>query len=284
MMQQNFLDATDEELLTIANGCLNQAGSAASGPSPVKADLTKLRLFLEAQLCLSEVIRKRADQAAQRDRDRENRHFWIEIIVVAVLIAGELAVSIYYGRLGVREGKEQAVILDQMNKNTEAEKEILDKLNTSSGATAGSLVSVKDSLNAMKLSLEKQVEAFYDVQLNVIYNEPSRKLILINDGRARVELWALRVGGDEQTKMTTYDKPVIITPTGAFEFSLDEALKQVATEVPKGHERWFSTRFLLKNQKGERFTLTGALIGTWNGDTPIFKAQIHAILPGWKEH
>jgi hypothetical protein len=152
MTQQNFLDATEEELLAIANGCLNQAGSAVSGPSSVKADLTKLRLFLEAQLCLSEVIRKRANQAAQRDKDRENRHFWIEIIVVALLIGAELWVSIHYGRLGIREGKEQAAILQDVKKSTADSAEAIQQ------ATASLKTLVAQQAESLRISQNEQAE------------------------------------------------------------------------------------------------------------------------------
>jgi hypothetical protein len=135
MPTESFLDATEEELLTLANACLNKAGSALSEPDSNFDQHTKLRLLLEAQSCLAEVIRKRAEQAAERDRKRETRHFWIEIIVVAFLIGAELWVSIYYGNRGVREGREQSKVLAQMQQST--------------AATADAMNAARDSLKSL---------------------------------------------------------------------------------------------------------------------------------------
>jgi len=49
---ESFLDATEKELLTIANACLKKAGSALSEPDSNFDQHTKLRLLLEAQSCL----------------------------------------------------------------------------------------------------------------------------------------------------------------------------------------------------------------------------------------
>jgi len=121
MTQQSFLDTPEKELIKIANECHDRAGSALQVPQQNIDDFIRLRLFLEAQLCLTEVIRKRGDKAATHDRDRENRHFWIEIgltVLIVLLIGVEIALSVHYGRLGLSEGRQQAAILDQMNKNT----------------------------------------------------------------------------------------------------------------------------------------------------------------------
>src|SRR5258708_601814 len=105
------MDATEKERLTIAYACHKKAGSALSEPDSNFDQHTKLRLLLEAQSCLAEVIRKRAEQAAERDRKREARHFWIEFgltIIIIALIGWE-----------IHEGRQQAAILQKMNKNTE---------------------------------------------------------------------------------------------------------------------------------------------------------------------
>src|SRR6266581_4319397 len=121
MPDESFLDATEEELIKIANACHDRAGSALQVPPQNVDDFTRLRLFLEAQLCLTEVIRKRAEQTAKQDRDTEHRRFVIELVLtvlIVLLIGAEIGLSIHYGRLGLSEGRRQAAILDQMNKNT----------------------------------------------------------------------------------------------------------------------------------------------------------------------
>jgi hypothetical protein len=76
--------------------------------------------------------------------------------------------------------------------------------------------SVRDSLSPVKLSLEKQVELFYDVQINAVYNEGTKKVMLVNNGRANVTLWAQGVG-EETEKMMPYPQSVTITPNSSYE-------------------------------------------------------------------
>ncbi len=58
----------------------------------------------------SRARQQEAEDRANRDRGRENRHFWLEIgltIVIIALIGWE-----------IDEGRQQAALLHQMNKNT----------------------------------------------------------------------------------------------------------------------------------------------------------------------
>lgn len=120
----DFLKSTEEDLLAKADECLSRAGSALDQPpsdidsithTPKYDDFSQLRLFLEAQSCLGEVLRRRASQTAEEDRKREHRRFLTELLVIGGLIVVEIVLSV----LGFREGRQQATILKQMNKNTE---------------------------------------------------------------------------------------------------------------------------------------------------------------------
>lgn len=119
---------TDDELKRRANHCFLQAEDTSlyKRPSPEE----RLRFLTEADFYLKALIwrqdarkadrdKKEAEERADRDRKRENRHFWIELIVIGILIGAELYFSIHYGRLGLSEGRQQAAILQKMNKNTE---------------------------------------------------------------------------------------------------------------------------------------------------------------------
>lgn len=82
-----------------------------------------LLYFLQSQNCYAELNRREAIETDNRDRNRENRHFWIEIgltILVVFLIGAELYLSVHYGRLGLKEGQQQAAILEDMKRSTAA--------------------------------------------------------------------------------------------------------------------------------------------------------------------
>src|SRR5437899_4858162 len=123
MPTESFLDATEKELLTIANACLKKAGSALSEPDSNFDQHTKLRLLLEAQSCLAEVIRKRAEQAAERDRRRNEelaqRDFRMEVAVI-VLIGVEIILSLVFSFLAIRDARAQATLLAHMDNSTAA--------------------------------------------------------------------------------------------------------------------------------------------------------------------
>lgn len=110
MPTESFLDTSEEELLKVADLCMEKAGSALEVPPQNFDDLVRLRLFLEAQSCLAEVVRRQAQRTAERDRKRENRHFWIELsltIVITILIGWE-----------IYQGWQQAAILQDMKSGT----------------------------------------------------------------------------------------------------------------------------------------------------------------------
>jgi hypothetical protein len=111
----DLLKTSDVELLHRADACLRQAGSALDTPPSYIDDAVRLRLFLEAHSYLSEILRRRAEKEAAHDRTREHRRFLTELLVIGGLIVVEIVLSV----LGLREGRQQAAILEQMNKNTQ---------------------------------------------------------------------------------------------------------------------------------------------------------------------
>jgi hypothetical protein len=151
MPTESFLDATEKELLTVANACLKKAGSALMEPDSNFDQDTKLRLLLEAQSCLAEVIRKRAEQAAERDRKRNEelaqRDFKMEVGVM-VLIGFEIVLSV----VGLWMGYQQGKVLD---KQTSA----LTHMDTSTAATASAMTSLQRATESMNTTLQMQLDA-----------------------------------------------------------------------------------------------------------------------------
>ncbi len=225
-----------------------------------KADEKGPAYLMEAQFYMRELEHRRDSWVSIRD-------LLLEIVVI-LLIGWEIW-------MGYRSE-------DLQTKNFKAEKEVFDNVKTSSGATADTLVAAKGTMEAMKLSLEKQVALFYDVQVNVIYNEGTKELILINNSRSNVTVWAHRVGVDS-APMQKYLKPVVITPTGTLEFGLDEYGKQISGQLPKGASQTFRFTFFVKNEKQERFTLSGDLVAAWHGDAFYFITQSQGTTPGWNK-
>jgi hypothetical protein len=147
MPVHDFLAMSEEELLTRADQCLERAGSALE-PGPRGIDeFTRLHLFLEAQSCLAEVLRRQGDRTAERDRKRNEEiaegDLGLERLVVW-LIGAEIVLSIIFGVIGISEGLQQGKILAHMD--------------TSSAATATALTTLVDD-QAKSLSILQQEQA-----------------------------------------------------------------------------------------------------------------------------
>lgn len=71
--------------------------------------------LLESQFYMSEIDRRQAEIERQEDRRITSRSHRMELIIIA-LIVGEIVIGIFGIWLGFREGKEQAVILERIEK------------------------------------------------------------------------------------------------------------------------------------------------------------------------
>jgi hypothetical protein len=70
---------------------------------------------LKLKVYLSEIDRRQAEIERQEDRRIASRSHRMELIIIA-LIVGEIVIGIFGIWLGFREGKEQAAILERVEK------------------------------------------------------------------------------------------------------------------------------------------------------------------------
>jgi Uri superfamily endonuclease len=234
--------------------------------------------FVSAQFYMGE-LNRRENRRVETERDRTEKRRWyldfaLESLIV-VLILVEIALSISDHR--------------QYSKNSAAELKtfsdmqgILSSLQDTSKATADTMKAERQTMEGMRISLDRQVALFYDVQLNVVYNEATKKLVLINTGRTNVALYEAVVR-DGQKSVKQFEKPQLIAPNSTQEFELEESVSALAKELPKGQERRYAFTFFVKNERQERFTLAGDLIAVWRGDVLLFITQPNTIVPGWNK-
>jgi hypothetical protein len=155
MPAHDFLGASDQDLLMRADQCLERAGSALEVPPSHFDEHSRLRLFLEAQSCLAEVLRRQTEQTAERDRKRNEeiaeRDHKLEIWVIR-LISAEIVLSILFGLLGLWEGWKQDKALDR-------QVSVLGRMDSSTAATSDSLqrlVAAQDE--SLKILQQEQAE------------------------------------------------------------------------------------------------------------------------------
>ena len=127
MAFERFEKVSESELEASAAECFRKYGTAGG--------LDKPAYLLEAQIYVRELERRHDAKIAWRD-------LFLELIVI-LLIGGEIALGIWGIVIAQREGKDQAELLGK-------QKTILEHLETSTAATAATLVSVQSTMELMK--------------------------------------------------------------------------------------------------------------------------------------
>jgi hypothetical protein len=206
-----------------------------------------------------------AELGRRRDTRISTRDLILEVVVIG-LIGWEIW-------MGYRQEGDQS-------KNFDAQQVVLGHMQTSTQATATTLVEVESTMKAMKDSIDKQVGLFYDVQINVTYAENRKKLVLQNTGRSNVTLWAQHVGTSTDP-MLKFPEPHVIVPTATYEITLEDAITLLTSKLPRDQMQTFTFMFLVKNERHEKFTISGDLIASWRAESISLNIPIIAISPGW---
>ena len=110
MRAEELENLTPDQLVAEANACFQEADR--ENPNLAGGHERRLLLHLKAQFYLTTAARKRADATAEEDRRRERRRFWVELgleVAIILLIGWE-----------IREGREQAKILAEIDRSTSA--------------------------------------------------------------------------------------------------------------------------------------------------------------------
>jgi hypothetical protein len=108
MNGEDIENATPEYLIAKANECYEKADKENTNLHG--GHERRLLYHLEAQFFLATAARKCSETSAEEDRRREHRRFLTELgleILVVLLIGGEIALSLYFGIRGIREGEQQ---------------------------------------------------------------------------------------------------------------------------------------------------------------------------------
>jgi hypothetical protein len=264
---------TDEELENAIQACF------AAAPETTNR-LNRLSILLEAQFYRTEQYR-RADEKAQKARDEVETGRWKidqrnEILII-VMIAIEIFLAIGIARWSDHRQTED---MNQQLAAFGAMQKVLEHLDKSTEATAKTLVQLQKTSEDMNKSLEKQVELYYDVQLNINFEESSERLLITNTGHGRVSMARFTIEVDPVQDIK-WAEPQVITPTGIYFIPLKNIKNYVTDRVPKGVTKYYAFTILLKNERGEKVTVIGNIIGTWLGDSLSIVSQTNTITGGW---
>jgi hypothetical protein len=197
----------------------------------------------------------------RRDSRVSIRDFILEIVVIA-LIGWEIW-------MGYRAEHVQ-------NTNFEAEKHVFENLEKSSIATAGSLMAAQQLLQNMNGALQKQLALFYDVSVNVFFDEQKKEIIFANNGRTNLTLWGTKLEGEAPEIMK---EGRMIPPGGAFKIDAVTTYNFMARRFPKPSQGLVDFEVYLKNERGEEFFERGNIGMRWQNDTGQLLVQTKTIEP-----
>jgi hypothetical protein len=175
---------TADELATLSRQFL----ADAQRPNPHLAggyDL-KLRFTLQAQFFQGEAARKRAEQAAEEDRTRETRRFWLDFLVIGGLILVEIVIA----AIALSEGRQQAQVLSDMKTSTAATATAMTQATAQLQRLADEQKRAADRLKEMSDNIQASTGATRN-QLRILKQEQTDTIAL----RSRKPILRLIAGG-----------------------------------------------------------------------------------------
>jgi hypothetical protein len=261
MTFDEFERATNGVLRERAKGCFERAAGE-------EQDL-KARLLIEAQFYMQEMDRRHGSTTARRD-------FVLELIVI-VLILGEFVLAIWGIAIALDEGASQAKLMAK-------QAYILEKLFTSTAATANTLQSLESTTAAMNEAVQHQLAINYDVSVNMLWDNPSKFMKLDNNGRTKIKWWGYSFG--PKADFMEAAGRTIMPSGGSYTVDFRSYYKLVHDQIPKDRKGPTFQPILVffTNDRGGEFVLRGQLLLTWDGDNIIVNTQTFSISEEpWRE-
>jgi hypothetical protein len=250
-----MVQITLQEIENMSRKELKQAIRACFEYAPETSPVDRLAVLQEAQFYSRELERRSDSWVSWRD-------LLLEVVVIG-LIGWE-----------IHMGYSQQTHQDQA---FEKEKAIWEHMDTSTKATADTLTSLAGTTDAMNKALQKQLALFYDVSLNVVFDQDRKKLTLANNGRTNVVLWGGKVG---DTDIFVPTEGRTITAGAGFEFDGSPAYELMIARFPKPAQGGLLPYGLyIKNERGEEFVQHGYLALLWKGDVGILNVQTVSVAP-----
>jgi hypothetical protein len=232
------------------------------------SDQTKEHLAALAQFYLGEIDRRDSAKIARRD-------YKLEVWVI-VLIGLELVLAVV------------AIITGWIEANKQMS--VLDKLNESSAATAGTLTALRDAqeasletqkqtlenIVAMNTALQDELGLNYAISVVLTYDDGQRSLNLFNNGKTNIWLWGTKLSNQ---RPTLEKEGRVIAPTGYYYFDFTSNRQEFAQKLPKGSESRIPFDVYLKTANGKPYVVETLLVASWQSDALQIRTQITSVRP-----
>jgi hypothetical protein len=198
---------------------------------PPIAEEERTKLLLEAQSYWAEIDRRDAARVSNRD-------FWLEIIVIG-LILFEVCVDVWGLRKeGIEFGRQQTV---------------LTNLEKSSEATANAMVALQKTMETMNGGIRSQLSLNYELSVGLVMNRGDWALGVTNRGRTNITLWGQKVATEPRHMLSA---PLTITPGETQDVDFFPFFDKMTAGVapPLARVKTIPITVLLRSENGREYT------------------------------
>jgi len=261
---------SDEQVAQRANESLVPLGAPTQGLYIQPAD------FLAAQYYVNELERREKRRADEARDAIDTRRWEIDLryerlIVVLIILEVILAAALTWWT-DDRQSKSAQKELEAL----QSVQQVLSHLEESSKDTAAAIKEERQTMEAMNTALQRQLALFYDVSLNVLFDQDRKKLMLTNNGRTNIVFWGGKIG---DTNAFVPEEGRTITAGAGFEFDISPTYESMIARFPKPAQGMIPYELYIKNERGEEFVQHGYFSLVWKNDVGILNVQTISVAP-----
>lgn len=267
---EELRQSDDEEVTQLVNEKLVPLGVPTQGMFVQPAD------FLAAQYYVSELDRREKRRADEARDAIETRRWEIDLLyergIVALIILEVILAALLTWWTDDRQSKSAQKELEAL----QSVQQVLTHLDESSKDTAAAIKEERQTMEAMNTALQRQLALFYDVSLNMIFEQDKKKQLIMNNGRTNVVVWGGKTG--EETPFIPAEGRTITAGAG-FELDGSLAYELMIARFPKPSQGLLPYELYIKNERGEEFVQHGYFGLSWQADVGILSVQTISVAP-----
>jgi hypothetical protein len=235
---------------------------------PNVSDQTKEHLAALAQFYLAEIDRRDNAKIAQRDYKMERS--------VIILIGLELLLAVVAIITGWIEADKQMSVLNKLNESSAATAGTLTALRTAQEDALDTQKHTLENIVAMNAALQDELGLNYAISVVLTYDDSQRRLNLFNNGKTNIWLWGTKLSNQ---KPTLEKEGRVIAPTGYYYFNFAPIRQELVQKLPKGGESQILFDVYLKTANGRPYVVVALLVASWSGDVLQLRTQITSVRP-----
>jgi hypothetical protein len=131
------------------------------------------------------------------------------------------------------------------------------------------------TMAAMNTALQQQLTLFYEISVTPLWDESTKKVTVVNNGRTNITLW----GSKFDDEPVAIEDSRMIAPLGTYIIHAEILYNKVLSKVPKGSNQLIPLDLYFKNERGEEFAQHCYIGTSWKGGTLALGLQVVSLEP-----